>query len=343
MRAPRTVLSTELRSGRHLLKTRLRDLYSPGARRGRGVLLLAVCLTLCLGALVSCREGSPPSPDTRPTEAELEVFAQSYIAETARRVERGSYMVIDPLLEDVVAHPSTAQVLDGRVTDLKYVGEVPVEDTPCLLYRVSCELLFDKPEEVGRAGAVYEADDGWLGGFFSSQQEYMVLRWEEGLGWTYTGAWQPEALDREHLEGPETIGGLEAWLSAQAAAYRGEIPPLSLTAAGEHYLLRDGVWEGAVSELTPTQPPESADSAMTFALDGPFQAEVPGALETQLHCFALPAGNALGEEVTWTAVAPGGTLLPRTQTDYAVVCTAVVPDGDGTLQQFRYLFKLVWP
>ena len=65
MKAPHTVFSTELRGGKSLLKARLGDLLAPGIKRGGGGLLgLALCLTLLLGALVSCRqEAAQPDPD----------------------------------------------------------------------------------------------------------------------------------------------------------------------------------------------------------------------------------------------------------------------------------------
>lgn len=66
MKAPHTVFSTELRGGKGLLKARLDDLLAPGIKRSGGnLLLLAPCLILCLGALVSChQEAEHPDPDT---------------------------------------------------------------------------------------------------------------------------------------------------------------------------------------------------------------------------------------------------------------------------------------
>ena len=63
MKAPHTVFSTEFRGGKDLLKARLGDLFAPAKGRGGGLLILALCLTACLGALVSCRQASAP-PDT---------------------------------------------------------------------------------------------------------------------------------------------------------------------------------------------------------------------------------------------------------------------------------------
>ena len=66
MKAPHTIFSSELRGEKRLLKARLDNLFIPGGkRRGGGLLALALCLTVCLGALVSCRqEPAPPDPDT---------------------------------------------------------------------------------------------------------------------------------------------------------------------------------------------------------------------------------------------------------------------------------------
>ncbi len=65
MKVPHTVFSTELRGGKGLLKARLGDLLVPGTKRSsRGLPLLVLCLILCLGALVSCRqEAAQPNPD----------------------------------------------------------------------------------------------------------------------------------------------------------------------------------------------------------------------------------------------------------------------------------------
>lgn len=64
MKVPHTVFSTELRGEKRLLKARLGDLLAPAKGRGGGLLILALCLTLCLGALVSCRqEAAQPDPD----------------------------------------------------------------------------------------------------------------------------------------------------------------------------------------------------------------------------------------------------------------------------------------
>ena len=65
MKAPHTVFSTELRGGKRLLKARLGDLFTPARGRTGWLLALSLCLTACLGALVSCQqEPAQPDPDT---------------------------------------------------------------------------------------------------------------------------------------------------------------------------------------------------------------------------------------------------------------------------------------
>ena len=65
MKAPHTVFSTELRGGKGLLKARLGDLFAHAKGRGGGLLILALCLTACLGALVSCQQdAAQPDPDS---------------------------------------------------------------------------------------------------------------------------------------------------------------------------------------------------------------------------------------------------------------------------------------
>lgn len=97
MKAPHTVFSTELRGGKGLLKARLGDLFAPAKGRGGGLLILALCLTACLGALVSCRqEPAPPDAD---------VLAETALDQVLEyRDERESWQLLweTPSWEDTV-------------------------------------------------------------------------------------------------------------------------------------------------------------------------------------------------------------------------------------------------
>lgn len=58
MNCPHTWFSTELRGGKRLLRTRLRDLLRPAPKHGRTLAALAAVLALCAGTLVACHSGS---------------------------------------------------------------------------------------------------------------------------------------------------------------------------------------------------------------------------------------------------------------------------------------------
>ena len=58
MRCPHTWFSTELKGGKHLLRTRLRGLLRPAPKKGRALAALAAALALCAGTLVACRSGA---------------------------------------------------------------------------------------------------------------------------------------------------------------------------------------------------------------------------------------------------------------------------------------------
>lgn len=79
MNCPHTWFSTELKGGKRLLRTRLRDLLRPAPKRGRALAVLAAALALCAGALVACR--------TAPAEeSNAPVLVEDEIAETVLRL-----------------------------------------------------------------------------------------------------------------------------------------------------------------------------------------------------------------------------------------------------------------
>ena len=96
MNCPHTWFSTELKGGKRLLRTRLRDLLRPAPKRGRALAVLAAALALCAGALVACR--------TAPAEeSNAPVLVEDEIAETVLRLapaalglEEGSLTLSEP-------------------------------------------------------------------------------------------------------------------------------------------------------------------------------------------------------------------------------------------------------
>ena len=55
-RCPRTWFSTELHTGKRLLRTRLDELLTAPKRRGTAPLVLALFLTLAAGSLAACTQ-----------------------------------------------------------------------------------------------------------------------------------------------------------------------------------------------------------------------------------------------------------------------------------------------
>ena len=71
MKCPNTWFSTQLRSGKGLLKSRLRDLFHPAPRRGRALAVTAAALILLAGALVACTTApAEVSPSLSPALSE---------------------------------------------------------------------------------------------------------------------------------------------------------------------------------------------------------------------------------------------------------------------------------
>lgn len=96
MNCPHTWFSTELRGGRRLLRTRLRDLLRPAPRRGRVLAAAAALLALCAGALVVCRP-TPAEESTTPVPVEEET-AQIILrlSPAALGLEEGSLTLSEP-------------------------------------------------------------------------------------------------------------------------------------------------------------------------------------------------------------------------------------------------------
>ena len=105
MNCPHTWFSTELKGGKRLLRTRLRDLLRPAPKRGRALAVLAAALALCAGALVACR--------TAPAEeSNAPVLVEDEIAETVLRLapaalglEEGSLTLSQPFSIELSGTP----------------------------------------------------------------------------------------------------------------------------------------------------------------------------------------------------------------------------------------------
>lgn len=90
MNCPHTWFSTELKGGKHLLRSRLHDLLRPAPKRGQALAVLMAALALCAGALVACRT-APEEESTAPVLVEDEISeAVLRLAPAALGLEEGS-------------------------------------------------------------------------------------------------------------------------------------------------------------------------------------------------------------------------------------------------------------
>lgn len=112
MNCPHTWFSTELRGGKRLLRTRLRDLLRPAPKHGRTLAALAAVLVLCAGALVACHSGS----DT----------ATAHIAmDTQYYDDRGSILEIPQIAGD---DSPDAQAINAALLERKAAYQVYMDD-----------------------------------------------------------------------------------------------------------------------------------------------------------------------------------------------------------------------
>lgn len=96
MNCPHTWFSTELKGGKRLLRTRLRDLLRPAPKRGRALAVLAAALALCAGALVACRT-APAEESNAPVLVEDEIAEVVLrLAPAALGLEEGSLTLSEP-------------------------------------------------------------------------------------------------------------------------------------------------------------------------------------------------------------------------------------------------------
>ena len=96
MNCPHTWFSTELKGGKRLLRTRLRDLLRPAPKRGRTLAVLAAALALCAGALVACRT-APAEESNAPVLVEDEISEVVLrLAPAALGLEEGNLTLSEP-------------------------------------------------------------------------------------------------------------------------------------------------------------------------------------------------------------------------------------------------------
>lgn len=96
MNCPHTWFSTELKGGKRLLRTRLRDLLRPAPKRGRALAAMAAALILCAGTLVACRT-APAEESNAPVLVEDEIAETILrLAPAALGLEEGSLTLSEP-------------------------------------------------------------------------------------------------------------------------------------------------------------------------------------------------------------------------------------------------------
>lgn len=313
MKAPHTVFSTELRGGKSLLKARLGDLLAPGIKRGGGGLLgLALCLTLLLGALVSCRqEAAQPDPDALAETALDQVLDY--------RNERESWNLLweTPAGEDTVyafsydGGPHAAGL--GNLLLLAADGTTgELTGTPVFLSSDQCDALSwsanDGLHVLCTTVTTYQGVDTCGGG----EVVYTDGTWT----WTWPAApgspdYQSYWADRKgvitlgnldlYIRGdwdPATALGTESqWIYADTRLFREENPAMGMARAYVSQILPAEVAGNAdfqITGLTLTGTYDDADTgrtveawALTYTYEDP-EAESPEGLHIYL-CY--PTGN----------------------------------------------------
>ena len=149
MNCPHTWFSTELKGGKRLLRTRLRDLLRPAPKRGRTLAVLAAALALCAGALVACRT-APAEESNAPELAEDEIADTVLrLAPAALGLEEGDLTLSKPFSIELNGTPFWfCDLLQGEWTVAEVSADLSAGTVQLLPHRYPF-LLVDKIIEMG--------------------------------------------------------------------------------------------------------------------------------------------------------------------------------------------------
>ena len=273
MNCPHTWFSTELKGGKRLLRTRLRDLLRPAPKRGRALAVLAAALALCTGALVACRT-APTEESTAPVLVEDEIAETVLrLAPAALGLEEGSLTLSEPFSielngtpfwfydllqgEETVAEVS-ADLSSGAVrlrpTATSLTISLVEPDLPegALAFRDALPALVERYADLAPEGDLtlfYLGDylteafpPVW--GFRASQRT--------GNGWTVLDDWYQEQESHQVYSVSFSLDGLLSYIpgtfrfpetvSDPASSFYPELDQYALTQAGG--------WDYAYGEMT---------------------------------------------------------------------------------------------
>lgn len=273
MNCPHTWFSTELKGGKRLLRTRLRDLLRPAPRRGRALAAIAAVLALCAGTLVACRT-APVEESTAPVLVEDELSETVLrLAPAALGLEEGTLTLSEPFSialngtevwyydlfqgEETVAEVSadlSAGTVQLRPTATSFTISLVEPDLPegALAFRDTVPALVEQYADLAPEGELtffYLGDhisDAFppVWGFRAAQRT--------GTGWTVLDDWYQYQRERQVVHVSTSLGGL---LSYIPGTFR--FPETFSDPAGTFYpeldqygLAQAGGWDYAYGEMT---------------------------------------------------------------------------------------------
>ena len=273
MNCPHTWFSTELKGGKRLLRTRLRDLLRPAPKRGRALAVLAAALALCAGALVACRT-APAEESTVPVPVEEEASQVILrLAPAALGLEEGSLTLSEPFSvelngayyqyfdlyqgEDVVAevsmdHSTAAIRLRPTASDLTISLVEPDLPEGAQAFLETLPALVEQYTDLAPEGELtffYLGD--YLTEAFPPVWGFRVAQ-RNGNGWTVLDDWYQEQESHQVYSVSFSLDGLLSYIpdtfrfpetvSDPAGTFYPELDQYALTQAGG--------WDYAYGEMT---------------------------------------------------------------------------------------------
>ncbi len=273
MNCPHTWFSTELKGGKRLLRTRLRDLFRPAPKRGRALAVLMAALALCAGALVACRT-APAEESTAPVLVEDEIADTVLrLAPAALGMEEGSLTLSAPFsvelngteywyydllqgeetVAEVSADPSAGTVqLRPTASDLTISLVEPHLPQGALAFRDALPALVERYGDLDPTGDItlfYLGD--YLTEAFPPVWGFRAAQ-RTGNGWTVLDDWYQEQESHQVYSVSFSLDGL---LSIVPGTFR--FPETVSDPASTFYpeldqyaLAQAGGWDYAYGEMT---------------------------------------------------------------------------------------------
>lgn len=234
MNCPHTWFSTELKSGKRLLRTRLHDLLRPAPKRGRALAVLMAALALCAGALVACRT-APTEESTAPVLVEDEITETILrLSPAALGLEEGSLTLSEPFSvelngteywyydllqgEDTVAEVSadlSSGTVQLRPTAASYSSiylVAPNLPQEALAFRDSLPALVEQYTDMDPKGELtffYLGD--YISDAFPPVWGFRAAQ-RTGTGWTVLDDWYQYKKEGQVVNVNTSLGGLLSYI-----------------------------------------------------------------------------------------------------------------------------------